>query len=102
MSKPTRIPSPSTHAATGCTTTRSIFHDKPLGFNLSQFKGAEELYGAYHQVRDTVLAGVTPVVFWDEFDSREFFWLQRVPCPNDGTAAPPAAGLARPSRYRPA
>ncbi len=60
---------------------KSIFHDDALEFNLSQFKGPEELYGAYHQVRDKILAGFTPVVFWDEFDSREFFWLQYLLAP---------------------
>ena len=47
-----------------------------LEFNLSQFKGPEDLIGAYHQVRDQALAGRTPVVFWDEFDSAEYQWLQ--------------------------
>jgi hypothetical protein len=59
----------------------SIFHEKALEFNLSQFKGPEELYGAYHQVRDKVLTGATPVVFWDEFDSRELMWLQYLLAP---------------------
>jgi len=46
-----------------------------LEFNLSQF-GKEELTGAFHQVRDKVLGGKTPVVFWDEFDSNNYEWLQ--------------------------
>jgi hypothetical protein len=56
----------------------AVFGDKNpvLEFNLSQFKGAEDLIGAFHQVRDKVLAGFTPVVFWDEFDSRRYEWLQ--------------------------
>ncbi len=45
-------------------------------FNLSQFKDVGDLIGAFHQVRDAVLGGATPVVFWDEFDSREYDWLQ--------------------------
>jgi len=52
-----------------------------LEFNLSQFKGPEDLIGAYHQVRDKVLSGGTPVVFWDEFDSRDYFWLQYLLAP---------------------
>jgi hypothetical protein len=57
-----------------------------LEFNLSQFKGPEDLIGAYHQVRDYALAGKTPVVFWDEFDSRNYFWLQYLLAPmQDGT-----------------
>lgn len=57
-----------------------------LEFNLSQFKGPEDLIGAYHQARDKVLAGYTPVVFWDEFDSGEYKWLQYLLAPmQDGT-----------------
>jgi hypothetical protein len=47
-----------------------------LGFNLSQFKDPADLIGAFHQVRDKVLGGQTPVVFWDEFDSNEYGWLK--------------------------
>jgi hypothetical protein len=50
--------------------------EKPLEFNLSQFKDQEDLLGAFHQVRDRALQGSVPLVFWDEFDAREFFWLQ--------------------------
>ncbi|MEM5788295.1 MAG: RyR domain-containing protein [Syntrophobacteraceae bacterium] len=52
-----------------------------LEFNLSQFKGVEELIGAFHQVRDKVLEGHTPVVFWDEFDSGNNRWLQYLLAP---------------------
>jgi hypothetical protein len=47
-----------------------------LEFNLSQFSDPKDLVGALHQVRDKVLDGKIPVVFWDEFDSRELYWLQ--------------------------
>jgi RyR domain/ATPase family associated with various cellular activities (AAA) len=49
-----------------------------LEFNLSQFTAGSlsELYGAFHQVRDKVLAGTIPVVFMDEFDSKKYEWLQ--------------------------
>ncbi|HEV7902440.1 MAG TPA: RyR domain-containing protein [Pyrinomonadaceae bacterium] len=50
-------------------------------FNLSQFDKPEDLIGAFHQVRDLVLQGLTPVVFWDEFDSREYKWLQYLLAP---------------------
>jgi hypothetical protein len=50
-------------------------------FNLSQFSDPKELIGALHQVRDEVLGGRTPVVFWDEFDSREYMWLQYLLAP---------------------
>ena len=55
-----------------------LFGDKPpfLEFNLSQFRGPDDLIGAFHQVRDKVLEGRIPTVFWDEFDSKEYQWLQ--------------------------
>ncbi len=52
-----------------------------LEFNLSQYSDPGELIGAFHQVRDKVLGGTTPVVFWDEFDSREYMWLQYLLAP---------------------
>jgi hypothetical protein len=50
-------------------------------FNLSQFAGPNDLIGAFHQVRDVVLKGKTPVVFWDEFDSKNYEWLQYLLAP---------------------
>lgn len=50
-------------------------------FNLSQFNGPEDLVGAFHQVRDIVLQGIIPVVFWDEFDSSNYKWLQYLLAP---------------------
>ena len=56
--------------------------DAPLlEFNLSQFSDPVDLIGAFHQVRDTVLGGRTPVVFWDEFDSQNLKWLQYLLAP---------------------
>jgi hypothetical protein len=52
-----------------------------LEFNLSQFAGPEELVGALHQVRDRVLEGTIPMVFWDEFDSKGYQWLQYLLAP---------------------
>ena len=52
-----------------------------MEFNLSQFADSRDLIGAFHQVRDRVLQGETPVVFWDEFDSREYEWLQYLLAP---------------------
>jgi len=52
-----------------------------LEFNLAQFANPTELIGAFHLVRDAVLKGETPVVFWDEFDSREYMWLQYLLAP---------------------
>lgn len=52
-----------------------------LEFNLSQFTDPEMLTGAFHQVRDEVLKGGVPVVFWDEFDSRQRMWLQYLLAP---------------------
>ena len=57
-----------------------------IEFNLSQFKGPDELIGAFHRIRDEVLKGVTPVAFWDEFDSQKYKWLQYLLAPmQDGT-----------------
>jgi hypothetical protein len=52
-----------------------------LEFNLSQFRDASELHGLFHQIRDEVLRGKLPVVFWDEFDSRNLEWLQYLLAP---------------------
>jgi hypothetical protein len=57
-----------------------------LEFNLSQFQDPGELHGLFHQVRDCVLQGTLPVVFWDEFDSQNLKWLQYLLAPmQDGT-----------------
>ncbi len=52
-----------------------------LEFNLSQFNDPQELIGLFHQIRDKVLEGTMPIVFWDEFDSRELMWLQYLLAP---------------------
>ncbi len=67
---------------------KAVFADDtpPLEFNLAQFKDATELHGLFHQIRDAVLRGKLPVVFWDEFDSRNLEWLQYLLGPmQDGT-----------------
>ena len=57
-----------------------------LEFNLSQFDEPAMLIGAFHQVRDAALKGQTPVVFWDEFDSGDYLWLQFLLAPmQDGS-----------------
>ena len=58
-----------------------VFEGAWLEFNLSQFSPPGDLMGALHQVRDLVLSGATPVVFWDEFDSRDYVWLQYLLAP---------------------
>ena len=40
-----------------------------LTFNLSQYESPQQLADAFHLVRDLVLKGKTPLVFFDEFDS---------------------------------
>jgi len=51
-----------------------------LTFNLSQFKEPEELAAAFHLVRDAVLRGRVPLVFFDEFDTalgdKKLGWLR--------------------------
>lgn len=41
---------------------------KRLEFNLSEFAAEKDLINAFHIVRDVVLSGMTPLVFFDEFD----------------------------------
>jgi hypothetical protein len=47
-------------------------------FNLSQFneENPADLYQAFHVVRDISLSGKIPLVFWDEFDSKNLAWLR--------------------------
>ncbi|MCX6277997.1 MAG: RyR domain-containing protein [Bacteroidetes bacterium] len=52
-----------------------------LTFNLSQFKDESELPGAFHSIRDEVLKGKLPIVFWDEFDSNDYGWLKSLIAP---------------------
>jgi hypothetical protein len=40
-----------------------------LTFNLSQYENPEQLASAFHEVRDVVLCGRIPLVFFDEFDT---------------------------------
>jgi hypothetical protein len=46
-----------------------IEKDAQLTFNLSQFDSPTQLTGAFHQIRDLLLKGKIPLVFWDEFDT---------------------------------
>jgi hypothetical protein len=63
-----------------------IFKPEKLEFNLSQFKDASELAGAFNAIRDSVLKGNLPVVFWDEFDSEGLLWLKSLIAPmQDGS-----------------
>jgi hypothetical protein len=52
-----------------------------LEYNLSQFKDSTQLKGAFHAVRDAVLRGQLPFVFWDEFDSKDLSWLKDLIAP---------------------
>lgn len=42
---------------------------EPITFNLSQYQKPDDLADAFHLVRDMVLAGRLPLVFFDEFDA---------------------------------
>ncbi|MFE8948224.1 hypothetical protein [Streptomyces sp. NPDC007856] len=59
---------------------KSLGAEEALTFNLSQFASPRDFIGALHQVRDGCLAGVVPLVFWDEFDTTlgtsELGWLR--------------------------
>lgn len=52
-----------------------------LEFNLSQFTETNNLIGAFHRIRDEALKGKMPFVFWDEFDSKGYTWLQYLLAP---------------------
>jgi hypothetical protein len=54
-----------------------------MEFNLSQFTSetTDDLIGAFHQIRDRVLKALTPVAFFDEFDSHKYEWLQYLLAP---------------------
>ncbi len=49
-------------------------------FNLSQFKGLDELVAAFHRIRDLSLGKKLPLVFFDEFDAelngQKLGWLK--------------------------
>ena len=51
---------------------KSIAPDKVarIEFNVSQFESSADLMNALHMVRDRVLEGKVPLVFFDEFDSQ--------------------------------
>ena len=71
--------------------------DAWLEFNLSQFTGSVDLNGALHQVRDKVLDGVTPVVFWDEFELPGIPVAAIAARPNAGRPVPGRAAELTPS-----
>ena len=54
-------------------------------FNVSQFRSPEALAHAFHRVRDIGLSGKLPLVFWDEFDTRDDngrpYWLRHFLAP---------------------
>jgi hypothetical protein len=50
-----------------------------IEFNVSQFTASTDLISAFHKVRDIVLSGKIPLVFFDEFDSplgTNYGWLK--------------------------
>lgn len=61
--------------------TQLVGADGWLEFNLSQFASPDDLIGAFHQIRDRVLKQKLPVVFFDEFDSQSYRWLQYLLAP---------------------
>jgi hypothetical protein len=56
-----------------------------LEFNLSQFQTADELTEAFQRLRDCVVEGCLPLVFWDEFDAplggEQLGWLPQFLAP---------------------
>lgn len=50
--------------------------EKMPEFNLSQFESVDNLIDAFQLIRDKSLSGRIPLVFWDEFDTNNLFWLR--------------------------
>ena len=48
---------------------KSLGDVEKIEFNVSQFEGARQLTAAFHVVRDAVVRGRVPLVFFDEFDA---------------------------------
>jgi hypothetical protein len=64
--------------------------EKAIEFNMAQFSSVKDLATAFHQVQDYALAGIVPLVIFDEFDSalegQELGWLKYLLAPmQDGT-----------------
>lgn len=60
---------------------KSLGDVEKLEFNVSQFEGVDQLTTAFHGVRDAVVRGRVPLVFFDEFDAaapggRALGWLK--------------------------
>ena len=47
-----------------------------LTFNLAQFNDKKDISGAFHLIRDQVMQGKLPFVFWEDIDSGNFKWLR--------------------------
>ncbi len=50
-----------------------------MEFNVAQFTSVDDLTDAFHKLRDLVLEGKVPLVFFDEFDASfngELGWLK--------------------------
>ena len=59
---------------------------KQLEFNVSQFVDEGDIAAAFHQVRDLILGGMLPLVFFDEFDAQDLKWVKNFLMPmQEGT-----------------
>jgi hypothetical protein len=47
-----------------------------LTFKLAQFSDKKDISGAFLQIRDQVMLGKLPFVFWEDIDSGNFKWLR--------------------------
>jgi hypothetical protein len=47
-----------------------------LSFNLAQFNDKKDIAGAFSVIRDQVMQGKLPFVFWEDIDSGNFKWLR--------------------------
>lgn len=64
---------------------KSLGDVEKIEFNVSQFKDVDQLTAAFHTVRDAVVRGRVPLVFFDEFDAslngQALAWLKHFLAP---------------------
>ncbi len=55
---------------------------REINFNLSQIDpNGDDLIEAFHKVRDASIESQFPLVFWDEFDTNDLYWLSHFLAP---------------------
>lgn len=58
----------------------NIIAEDTIDVNLSQLETSDQLVAAFHSIRNVVIGGKVPIVFFDEFDSsnqdQKYYWLK--------------------------